>query len=392
MKNNHLISVEGSLSINDKNLLNNFLLQINKGTWTTVLGQSGVGKSTLLKIIPESGGAGNNFNMIGLSLGNHTITFRVQDNDGSWSTIAETNSGITGKPVDNTAVAGLTQNLTITPKVSVKFWNVVGPYCEPEFTEDLDVGLNAESLDWNAKIEAGLDLRLGVEADVLGYSLGNYQTSIYATEVNVWDAPKVLELVSGDNQNGTQGGQLEEPLKVVVKDNYGDPIANVPVHFNVSTNDGEVDNTSVMTNNEGIAEVIWTLGTLNTEQSVAVEIRNSSGEPIGPSVEFNASAEEAELFLSGDLNFGDVTIGTTENRVFTIENEAAVVANVSSIDVPDGYSLDWNSGAIPAQSTQNITVTFSPTLLQEYNGDLIVNNDIKSTRFLISIYLSLYII
>ena len=27
----------------------------------------------------------HNFNMIGLSLGNHTITFRVQDNDGSWS-------------------------------------------------------------------------------------------------------------------------------------------------------------------------------------------------------------------------------------------------------------------------------------------------------------------
>ena len=51
MKNNHLISVEGSLSIKDKNLLNNFLLQINKGTWTTVLGQSGVGKSTLLKLI-----------------------------------------------------------------------------------------------------------------------------------------------------------------------------------------------------------------------------------------------------------------------------------------------------------------------------------------------------
>ena len=51
MKNNHLISVEGSLSIKDKNLLNNFLLRINKGTWTTILGQSGVGKSTLLKLI-----------------------------------------------------------------------------------------------------------------------------------------------------------------------------------------------------------------------------------------------------------------------------------------------------------------------------------------------------
>jgi len=51
MKNKHLISVEGSLSINDTNLLNNFLLRINKGTWTTILGQSGVGKSTLLKLI-----------------------------------------------------------------------------------------------------------------------------------------------------------------------------------------------------------------------------------------------------------------------------------------------------------------------------------------------------
>ena len=51
MKNKHVISVEGSLIIEDENLLNNFSLRVNKGTWTTILGQSGGGKSTLLKLI-----------------------------------------------------------------------------------------------------------------------------------------------------------------------------------------------------------------------------------------------------------------------------------------------------------------------------------------------------
>lgn len=140
-----------------------------------------------------------------------------------------------------------------------------------------------------------------------------------------------------------------------------------------------------MTDDEGFAEVQWTLGTFTTEQTVNVEIKNSQGNSIGSVLQFTASAEEAEISITGDLNFGEVSIGSTEDRIFTIENESLTDVNVSSIDVPNGFTINWNNGLIPSESVQEITVTFSPTELQEYTGDIIINNNVDDINNLISV-------
>jgi len=45
------IAIAGSLKLNNKILLSNFKININLKKWNTIIGQSGLGKSTLLKII-----------------------------------------------------------------------------------------------------------------------------------------------------------------------------------------------------------------------------------------------------------------------------------------------------------------------------------------------------
>ena len=81
--------------------------------------------------------------------------------------------------------------------------------------------------------------------------------------------------------------------------------------------------------------------------------------------------------LVGDLNFGNVQVESTSQKTLTIFNDGNSTLTVYGIDCPAGFSGVW-SGAISAGSSHNVTVTFSPTQLITYGGNLIVNSDATS--------------
>lgn len=81
MINRQLLSVDGSLKIKNKKLLDDFSLIIEKGRWTTILGQSGVGKSTLLKLIAGLEIPGQFRGNIKLDSPNHKIFSWMAQND-----------------------------------------------------------------------------------------------------------------------------------------------------------------------------------------------------------------------------------------------------------------------------------------------------------------------
>ncbi len=85
------------------------------------------------------------------------------------------------------------------------------------------------------------------------------------------------------------------------------------------------------------------------------------------------------ISVSGNLAFGNVIVGSSAQRTMTIANNGNSTLSVSSISYPDGFSGDWSSGAIAAGGSQNVTVTFSPTVAKGYLGTSItVNSDATS--------------
>ena len=82
--------------------------------------------------------------------------------------------------------------------------------------------------------------------------------------------------------------------------------------------------------------------------------------------------------LSGDLAFGEVTLGQSAQLPLTIHNDGNSALNVSSISYPDGFSGDWSSGSIPAGDSQEVTVTFSPVSVSSYGGTITVSSDSTS--------------
>ena len=81
--------------------------------------------------------------------------------------------------------------------------------------------------------------------------------------------------------------------------------------------------------------------------------------------------------LSGNLAFGDVTIGQTATATMTVANSGNSALTVTGITYPDGFSGEW-SGTIAAGASQDVTVTFSPLAVTTYSGTVTVNSDMTS--------------
>ncbi len=109
----------------------------------------------------------------------------------------------------------------------------------------------------------------------------------------------------------------------------------------------------------------------------------SGGEsPTGPSPVTNApqaAASSRAINVSGNLAFGEVTLGASRESTMTITNSGTAPLTVSSLTVTGGLAAHvtatWTSGTIQAGSSQNVVVRFRPTSSGAFSGSVIVNGD-----------------
>ena len=130
-----------------------------------------------------------------------------------------------------------------------------------------------------------------------------------------------------------------------------------------------------------------TAGTYWYGMHVVDNVGNWSCEPDPPGpIKVTVVSPTRIIRLEGNLNFGDIQVGSSSQRTLTIYNDGNSTLTVTRIDYPTGFSGDWLSevsipeidGFIPAGSSQNVTVTFAPTQVVTYGGYLTVNSDATS--------------
>jgi len=212
-------------------------------------------------------------------INNNTLTTSITYENDSWTGDFSLTPSISIIPFTMEGQVNFVQNLTITPRVSVKFYGIIGPYCQPEMTENLSVNVAFPSADWDAELKVGLEVTTGVDIEIFGQVVVDYNR-VDSFEETIWNAPDKIERISGENQTGTQGQQLDEPLKVKVTDNLGNALSSVPVYFTVTHGEGTVDNQSVPTDENGFAEVFWILGNTEGEQQVEATVKKADGTTI----------------------------------------------------------------------------------------------------------------
>ena len=121
--------------------------------------------------------------------------------------------------------------------------------------------------------------------------------------------PARIDLVSGDGQSAEAGTRLSSPLVVKVTDAAGQPIPGQHLNFVVVSGEGSLFAPSVLSDGQGIAQNLWTLGT-STVDSQVVEVRADDPNTAVPKVfaRFHAHATAGTPMqltkISGDSQTG----------------------------------------------------------------------------------------
>ena len=299
----------------------------------------------------------------------YTVDTGVTFENGQWSNRFNTGESTSINPLEYNGTVNLTEILAITPNVQLRFYGVVAPFIEPEMFAEYKFNTSFTSGDWDSAFDVGLNLTTGVNAEIFGRTIFDFdQTNTF--RVNLWNAPSFLEIVSGNMQEGEEEALLEEPVRVRVTDNLGNPISLAQVNVelvdangNPSTS-GSIDLEKIETDDEGIAEFMWTLGELDDEEGATrfaeVKLMNSEGEEISQGanpIRFQAEInDESECGGLVDLS---LFTATECGEVIEINDVLVSAVETTAEDCAPGAcffeSFNGGIGVAPARILFDIT-------------------------------------
>ena len=92
-----------------------------------------------------------------------------------------------------------------------------------------------------------------------------------------------------------------------------------------------------------------------------------------------APSATTTMSLSGNMVFGNVSVGSSATSNLIITNSGTTPLIVTSIGYPTGFSGNFASGTIAAGGTQAVAVTFTPPSAAAFTGTITVNANGVST-------------
>ena len=151
-------------------------------------------------------------------------------------------------------------------------------------------------------------------------------------------------------------------------------ISFVPVHFSVTQGDGSLDEQSVMSDDNGLAQVFWTLGDNIDPQMVEAVVKKADGINIeGTPVTFSANSEENPVDLSGTWTLNVFhSGGSCTNDVSPLSVDITFEYNVTENSVTwinPGWPWEQSSGILSFDESTN-EITFTAVLLYPINSTI----------------------
>ena len=203
----------------------------------------------------------------------------------------QTNLSASGNPptysMTTSSNLSLSVNFTIAPIVSVKLYSVAG--VELSATGYLDyVRTRNGTANWNESMTLGIRGNASLTATIFDETLTGFSESGQLVQPYVYESPKSIAIFAGNNQSANAYSTVTDPLKVIIKDSEGVPVTNAKVLWEVVQGNGTLSGASSLTNANGVASILFTLGN-TTSNSIKATILDGNGQTIGTPQVFTQS-------------------------------------------------------------------------------------------------------
>jgi adhesin/invasin len=149
---------------------------------------------------------------------------------------------------------------------------------------------------------------------------------------NPTPTPSGIAVASGNNQSGTVGAALAQPLVILVEDATGSPMAGVTVAWTVISGGGTLATATTTTENSGQAQTAYTLGPTPGTNQVKAAVEGSTLETTITATGEAPPADNtpaALVLISGDNQSATVGTPLPDSLVVEVRNaEGTPLANM----------------------------------------------------------------
>lgn len=144
-----------------------------------------------------------------------------------------------------------------------------------------------------------------------------------------------LAVVGGEGQVGQRGSSLPAPIAVQAQDSYGNPVPDVTVSF-AASGSGSVSPAEALTDQEGLVEAVWTLGSDLGTQTLSTTSMDLA--------EVVVSAEATVAMMLLDHVALDAVIHPVDGRILTV---SADPPSLNLVDPETGTATSIPLGPVP---------------------------------------------
>ena len=246
----------------------------------------------------------------------------------------------------------LTTGISLVLSTEVYLMGILGPevnlgaFVEAKAAVKAVAGFNdPTTVNWKLWADAGL--RANATLNLSAFHIDKATWKIWAAvekefRKNVYLAPAYLDVISGNNQEGSPGSSLSDPIRVGAYDSRERLITYLPVPIYFDPASGSVSPVKALSS-KGIAETEWTLGDMGADHSLTAYFKD--GLTRKGDIEIQAFSGGAAS-LSAEFSASSVSVSTGEIIQFTDQ----------SAGNPTGW--DWDFGDGKHSSFQNPTHSY----------------------------------